>query len=168
LRFVLKMFGDEFVHRILNDVRGVNDGRHQNPFLTRRVQKTPQYNSAAKQHSLSHFYVLQKFSYKARVWFKNLRASGSTPSADVLQIEIFDVRKQQSGRGAESTRNSPVPSQTPFDRFLAENAGEFGPGGRGTDQGGRTLLFIAAGDGNLDFVQKLVSNGADVNKKDTS
>ena len=46
LRFVLKMFGDEFVHRILNDVRGVNDGRHQNPFLTRRSQKTPQYNSA--------------------------------------------------------------------------------------------------------------------------
>ena len=47
LRFVLKMFGDEFVHRILNDLLGVYDGRHQNPFLTRRFQKPPQYNFAA-------------------------------------------------------------------------------------------------------------------------
>ena len=81
--------------------------------------------------------------YKATVWFENLRQNG--PTANVLQIEIFDIRKQSDPQKA-------------IDRYIASNAGEFGRNGGGTDQYGRTLLYIAAEEGRFDVVQHLVDS----------
>jgi len=101
-------------------------------------------------------------AYQAKVWFNRLQPQDHTNesgvgvgsmftrnSADVLKIEIFDIRKRP---------DLPPNGQPAIDLYIAGHAGEFGRNGGGTDQYGRTLLYIAAEEGRFDVVQHLVDS----------